>query len=128
MKITEITDKSIKFDNGSKLTYDHYQCCCEKVYPDFLFVKNYNCLGSYGSSDCFEASFEDDPSEFKRSFTCIDEAGFIFRTDCGDAIFVPCYNIQNGYYGTDLELVYLDKDDKEIWRIDIEHTEQDMGY
>ena len=35
MKIIEITNDYIKFDNGKCITYDHEQDCCEDNYADF---------------------------------------------------------------------------------------------
>ena len=35
MKIKLITDDYILFDNGSKITFDHDQDCCEYNYADF---------------------------------------------------------------------------------------------
>ena len=46
MKIVEITTEHIKFDNGKKITFDHYQDCCEWNYADFEqlddLARNYN--------------------------------------------------------------------------------------
>ena len=54
MKIIEITDEHIKFNNDNLITYDHDQDCCEENYADFKqiddFGKDYaffEDLGSY---------------------------------------------------------------------------------
>lgn len=35
MKIKKVTEYHIEFDNGSKITFDHAQQCCECNYADF---------------------------------------------------------------------------------------------
>ena len=42
MKIKEIKEGKIIFDNGYILEYYHDQDCCELVYADFDILKNYN--------------------------------------------------------------------------------------
>lgn len=42
MKIKEILDNKIKFDNGYELEAYHEQDCCENVYADFEILKTYN--------------------------------------------------------------------------------------
>ncbi len=42
MRIKEINDEKIIFDNGYVLSYYHEQDCCETVYADFEVLKSYN--------------------------------------------------------------------------------------
>ena len=35
MKIESVSEYSIQFDNGSEITFNHYQDCCEHNYADF---------------------------------------------------------------------------------------------
>lgn len=42
MKIKEIKEEYILFDNGYKLEAYHEQDCCESVYADFDVLKDYN--------------------------------------------------------------------------------------
>lgn len=35
MKIKEVNTNYILFDNGSRITFDHEQDCCETNYADF---------------------------------------------------------------------------------------------
>jgi len=90
MKIKKITEESILFDNGDKITYDHDQDCCEYNYADFAqmddFAKDYD--------------FKE-PLQFEK----VDGAGFRFG-DPDFMVFVPCYSSQNGYYTTELD-IYL---------------------
>ncbi len=90
MKIAEVTSSYIKFDNGSKITYYHYRDCCKDNYADFEqlddLARNYE--------------FE---SELK--FEDIPDYGFRFG-DSRRMFFVPCYSYQNGYYSSDVEILY----------------------
>lgn len=104
MKIREITDEAIIFNNGTAITYDHNACCCECNYADF----------SYLNRDHVNYYFDFDPDNM--IFEFIDEIGFRFGSKpIGDAdnekeyvrwLFVPCYSEQNGYYSTDIDIYY----------------------
>jgi len=90
MKITEITDEAIRFDNNTAITFDHYADCCEWNYADFLqlddIAKDYD----------FEENLK---------FEAVEGSGFRFG-DSKQMFFVPCYSEQNGYYSFDLEVFY----------------------
>ena len=92
MKIAEVTDEFILFDNGNKITFGHEPYCCEFNYADFesLTDKDVN----YGHD--FKAELE---------FTAIEDGGFRFGSD-GVYIFFPCYSEQNGYYYCDVDIYY----------------------
>lgn len=114
MKIININNENITFDNGMLLSYFHEQDCCESVYADFMYIKTYNAIG--GNKTVFDLDFDED---FYNKIDLVKEEGFKFFDKEGNSIFVPCYNEQNGYYSGNLELqVY--KDDKMIKSIDIE--------
>lgn len=93
MKIVNITDEEIIFDNGSTISFDHGQDCCEWNYADFSQIddiaKDYN--------------FNED-----LKFEPIEGAGFRFGNN-NQMVFVPCYSEQNGYYSCDIEIYYNDK-------------------
>lgn len=89
MKIISVTDEAIEFDNGSRITYDHEQDCCECNYADF------NQLDDLGRAHDFEPEL--------RFETC--EYGFRFG-DSRRMFFIPCYSCQNGYYSSDVD-IYL---------------------
>lgn len=98
MKILEINEKEIIFDNGTKLSYYHSQDCCEWVYADFKSLKSESGLMDH---------------EFKEEIELegVKDAGFRI-----EGFFIPCYNKQNGYYSSDLELIinYPNKTEKKI--------------
>jgi hypothetical protein len=96
MKIKKvIVDEAIVFDNGNKITFDHCQDCCEYNYADFSIL-NPNVIN-------FDYDFDEN-----LKFETVDE-GFKFGSD-GHWIFIPCYSEQNGYYTTEIDIYYNDKE------------------
>ena len=93
MKIIEITDDKIKFDNGNTITYDHEQDCCEWNYADFKQL------------DTIARQY-DFPENL--SFEVVDDSGFRFG-DSLNMFFVPCYSEQNGYYTRNINIFYNHK-------------------
>lgn len=91
MKIKQITEEKIIFDNGNFITYDHEPDCCEWNYADFEQLK-----------DTVSMDIEFDE---KLLFEAIDGYGFKFG-NLGNMFFVPCYSYQNGYYSTDIQIYY----------------------
>lgn len=92
MKITKITDEYIKFDNGSTITFDHQQDCCEDNYADFKQLEEL----------AMDIDFKE-PLEFE---SC--DYGFRFGNK-NIMFFIPCYSEQNGYYTDDVDIYYNDK-------------------
>lgn len=91
MKIVEITEDCIKFDNGNTITYGHIQDCCEWNYADF------EQLDDLGKNAEFDENLD---------FEFVEEYGFRFGNQPYKMFFVPCYSIQNGYYSTDIDIYY----------------------
>lgn len=91
MKIKEITYEHILFDNGSKITFDHDQDCCEWNYADFEQLND-------------TVALDYDFDEAIR-FEMVEEKGFRFG-DAKQMFFVPCYSEQNGYYRSDIDIYY----------------------
>lgn len=100
-KITDIilSDESvvIKTEKGEiKLSYYHDQDCCESVYADFSIVKHHkDAIVGKGIKEIIIKG--------------VSEMGFLvcfYRDyDKAEKIFIPCYNSQNGYYSSNLELI-----------------------
>lgn len=115
MKIKEINEKNIIFDNGYKLEYYHEQDCCEMVYADFEVLKSYNVSTKTGKNIKIE---EIDFSEnLKEIAVGVEKMGFNMISKIGEKFFIPCYNDQNGYYSSDLELILYKEKTKEIMDI-----------
>lgn len=94
MKIKEIADEKIVFDNGDIISYDHIQDCCEFNYADFESLEDpyYGaCHTEFNTPILFETAV----------------GGFRFSNE-GKMFYVPCYSEQNGYYTADLDIYYND--------------------
>jgi len=85
MKLTEITEEQLKFDDGTIIEFHHEQDCCENVFADFKSLSDQELIGKEFNSLDIEG---------------VKDSGFKLNGH-----FVPCYNKQNGYYSSDLELV-----------------------
>lgn len=124
MKIKEINEEKIVFDNGYELEYYHEQDCCEHVYADFEVLKDYNISTKTGKTiNIKEIDFKEDLEELIEG---IQEQGFNMISKIGEKFFVPCYNEQNGYYSSELELILRKGKTKEI--IDISNFVKDDIY
>ena len=109
MKISEIIDNGILFDDGSQIRGYHFQDCCEDVYANFEYLNDETELEDYD----FEAI----------EFENVPRAGFRFG-DSRRKFFVPCYNIQNGYYSDELTIEYYDKDNRLVTSFEAEKEDQ----
>lgn len=116
MKIKQINEDNIIFDNGYKLEYYHSQDCCEAVYADFEMLKNYNVSTVTGKIiDIKEIDFREN---LERLIEGIEGQGFNMISKKEEKFFIPCYNQQNGYYSSSLELILYKKDNvKEVLNI-----------
>lgn len=92
MKILNITEDAITFDNGNTITYDHEQDCCEWNYADFKQIDE---------KPIYNKEFDEN-----LIFEAVEEAGFRFGSNPLDMVFVPCYSCQNGYYSSDIQILY----------------------
>lgn len=95
-KIKEITEDHILFEDGTVITYDHEQDCCEHNWADFEQLDDIarNCM------------FDTDALIFE----AVEGAGFRFGNK-NNLFFIPCYSDQNGYY-TDRICIYLNGEEE----------------
>lgn len=94
MKIKEVTDEHILFDDGSDIISDYEQDCCETNYADFEQLDTIARITDFDPDLVFEKS----------------DYGFRFGNKPNKMFFVPCYSIQNGYYSNDLTIYYNGKE------------------
>ena len=94
-KIIKINEDEIVFDDGCKITYTHQQECCEWNHADFEQLDD---LGR-------NAEYDTNTMEF----AYCGEYGFTFGSKNGRKYFIPCYSCQNGYYSTDVNIEWTDK-------------------
>lgn len=115
MKIKQIDEDEIVFDNNYELRYYHEQDCCESVYADFEMLKNYNVSVKTGKNiNIKEIEFAETLESLVEG---VPQAGFNIISITGEKFFVPCYNEQNGYYSSDLELILVKDKTQEIMDI-----------
>lgn len=94
-KVTKIDSYVIYFDDGSVLTSDHEQSCCENHYLSFedLTMKDFEGLDfnlSGGEGYLFNK---------------IEDYGIELIPVIGHSIKIPGYGYNNGYYSDNLTLV-----------------------
>ena len=123
MKIIEIKEDKIIFDNGYELESYHEQDCCEHVYADFEILKDYNVSTKTGKTINIEdIDFEE---HLEYLIQGIENEGFNMISKIGEKFFIPCYNSQNGYYSSELELILKRGKAKEVMDIS-EFVEDDI--
>lgn len=125
MKIEIINDSGIIFNNGTKLSHYHRQDCCENVYADWEYLRQYNILPSTGETiSIYDIEFDD---SITNNIDYEKNMGIKLISKTGDKWFIPCYNEQNGYYSSDLNLI-IEFEDKPTITIDITDYVEDKIY
>lgn len=90
-KIIKAEENELEFDDGTKITCDHDQDCCEYNYAAFDAIDDI----------CRATNFDTSKLVFE---SC--EYGFRFGNAPAKMFYVPCYSDQNGYYTDEVD-VYL---------------------
>ena len=125
MKIERINDSGIIFNNGTKLRHYHSQDCCENVYADWEYLKQYNVLPSTGENiSIYDIEFDE---SITNNIDYEKNMGIKLISKTGDKWFIPCYNEQNGYYSSNLNLI-IEFEDKPTITIDITDYVEDKIY
>ena len=102
MKIKSWNDECIFFTDGSTISYEHEQDCCEVNWADFSVLEVFYQDEEF---DDFEVIPEDDCGfllELKQRNT---ELCWDYDYIPTKKIFIPCYSEQNGYYSSDLTII-----------------------
>ena len=94
MKILEVTDLRITFDNGSEITFDPVPVYCEYNYAAFKQIEE----------RALEIEFDE-----KLIFEAVEGCGFRFGSKETEMFFIPCYSEKNGYYSSDIDIFYNNK-------------------
>jgi len=93
MKVVEIKDECIVFQDGAKLFSSHDQDCCENHYLDFTYI----------SIDDFDGlEFDLTTDNF---FERIKDYGIRLIPIIGHPVSIPGYGYNNGYYTENLSLI-----------------------
>lgn len=114
LKVVKIIDDELIFDNGTKLYSDHDQYCCEHHYLNFsgLELDEFDDLVFDLSDDTF--------------FRPIEGFGVELVPINGHSVRVAGYGYNNGYYGSNIDLVMVDAVGKELNRYDVSEC-QDLS-
>ena len=94
--------QGITFDNGSALRHFHFQDCCENVYADWKSMQVVTKI----SANQLNAQELDFDKNILSKISKVNDIGFIIESEQGIKLFVSCYNQQNGYYSSNLSLIY----------------------
>jgi len=94
LKVVNIDGDSLVFDNGATLSSSHDQDCCESHYLNFSEL-------NISDFDGLEFNLEDD-FFFKK----VEGYGVELIPLKGHPVRVAGYGYNNGYYGTNIDLVF----------------------
>lgn len=100
MKIIQLEEDKITFDNGHVLLFNHNQDCCENVYADCINIQAL----SHVNAPLYESEFDE-----IIKYEIVQEIGIQLINQSGMKYLISCYNRQNGYYyyGDQLEMFLL---------------------
>ena len=93
IKFKSTDNEILEFDNGSTITFEHCQDCCEWNYADFDQIDDI----------ALDYKFKE-PLDFEKC-----NGGFRFGNK-NKMVYVPCYSSQNGYYSNDIHILYNGKE------------------
>ena len=101
MKIKDINEDRILFDNGNTITFSDERYCHrdDRVYADFEVISKNDINYDYDFDEELEFRYID---ELGFLFGCYDQDGF------AHFILVPCY-VWYGYYNTLIDILYNGK-------------------
>jgi hypothetical protein len=116
LKVVKVTSDDVEFDNGFKIYSDHDQDCCEHHYLDFSdsTIKDFEGL----EFDLTDENF----------FNRIEDYGIELKPIKGHSVKVPGYGSNNGYYGSNIELIIADKNGKKIKSYDVSECQEWNDY
>ena len=97
--IESITDDTITFSDGSFIDFYHSADCCEYNCADFNSIKDTVLEATIFKSVSFETN----------------GYGFLLNGH-----LVNCYSYQNGYYSSDLDIYYRDKNENILIHLNVD--------
>lgn len=114
-RVIEVGSDDITFNTGHRLFSEHSQDCCESHYLSMndLTVRDFEGMD-------FDLTRED-------FFERVEDFGIRLVATNGQAVPIPGYGSNNGYYGTNIDLIVVDADGRRIHDIDISEC-QDISY
>lgn len=89
-KIITAEENLLKFSDGTVITADHYQDCCEWNYAKF--------------EDLDDIAMTTDFDTKSLEIEVVEGSGIRIGNKPSKMFFVPCYSSQNGYYSSSLDI------------------------
>lgn len=116
LKVVKVSRLELLFDDGTKLTSDHEQTCCEQHYLDFsdLDISDFEGLEFNLTNDDF--------------FNRIEDYGIELKPIKGHSVKVNGYGNNNGYYGSNIDLIIADANGKTIKSYDVSECQRNTYY
>lgn len=107
LKAVKIENNELVFNDGTRLLSDHDQSCCESHYLDFanLDISDFDGLEFDLTSDDF--------------FNRVEGYGIELKPINGHVVRVPGYGSNNGYYGSNIDLIIADAKGNTIKSFDV---------
>lgn len=105
MRIINVDENGIKFDNGNFLHYDFLYTGCSFNYADWKQIEDLAL-----DTDFDEASFTLESCAY----------GFRFGNPPIKMFFIPCYSEQNGYYDYSIDVMFRDYHGKLLASLGVE--------
>lgn len=112
MKISQVNQNFILFDNGMILTSYHDKDCCEIHYVDFSQIEGQGYEGEEFEESLRGLIYKQDETLTQNDYVANNYSGFEFEENTfvklidkkGNIYTLPIYNSNNGYYGYDVFL------------------------
>lgn len=97
VSVVGVDEEGIEFSDGSKMSHFHGQDCCEHVYANWIDWSNdFTDVTEITSLTVWTVPNAGIRIQFSRGWGC--DSDFVW--------FVACYNEQNGYYSSDLAIIF----------------------
>lgn len=116
LKAVKIENDELVFNDGTRLLSDHDQSCCESHYLDFanLDISDFDGLEFDLTSDDF--------------FNRVEGYGIELKPINGHVVRIPGYGSNNGYYGSNIDLIIADAKGNTIKSFDVSECQLLEGY
>jgi len=116
LKVVKVSSLELLFDDGTKLTSDHEQDCCESHYLDFsdLDISDFEGLEFDLTNDNF--------------FNRIECYGIELKPIKGHSVKVNGYGDNNGYYGDNIDLIIEEANGNTVKSYDVSKCQVNRAY
>lgn len=125
MKITEIGEESLTFDNGCVLMSTHWQECCEWHWLDFSVMRANSYVSTINGKhiNIYEQDFDFSNGV---TFERVEGLGIMLLDAEGNKYLINGYNDNNGCYYTNIDLIYVNEDGDTIFEYDVSECQEEL--